>query len=71
MLAKFGQMTMKYGPPYQDPDISRASLMGHLEPGKKMRNWIESDHFPEDHRVRISTKVPEKLGEMSIHRLNS
>ena len=33
---------------------------------KKMRNWIESDHFPEDHRVRISTKVPEKLlGEMS------
>ncbi|MEC9137637.1 MAG: hypothetical protein VYE10_03650, partial [Candidatus Thermoplasmatota archaeon] len=33
---------------------------------KKMRNWIESDHFPEDHRVRISTRVPEKLlGEMS------
>jgi len=33
---------------------------------KKMRNWIESDHFPEDHRVRISTKVPEKfLAEMS------
>ena len=31
-----------------------------------MRNWIESDHFPEDHRVKISTKVPEKLlGEMS------
>ena len=33
---------------------------------KKMRNWIGSDHFPEDHRLKISTKVPEKLlGEMS------
>ena len=33
---------------------------------EKMRNWIESDHFPEDHRVKISTKVPEKvLVEMS------
>ena len=33
MLAQIRSVTMKYGPPYQDPDISRANLMGHLEHG--------------------------------------
>lgn len=54
---------------------SSLSRSGHIEGEpdgalrlrlKKMRDWIESDHFPEEHRVKISTNVPEELlGEMS------
>ena len=27
----------------------------------KMRDWIASDHFPDEHRIHISTKIPDAI----------
>jgi lysyl-tRNA synthetase class 1 len=28
---------------------------------RKMRDWIASDHFPDEHRIHISTKIPDAI----------